>query len=124
MSEDPDRLWERLAPKYQKYKGLCPMTPEEAEAAYDAAPSMPLPSRTIREMVERITRDAEVADEVDEPPAWQDSVEHGELAAMHREKGEDDPDTDEIEAELRKQMLDGEDEDGVSGGAKPPGEGG
>jgi hypothetical protein len=119
MTEDPDRLWERLAPRYQKYKGLCPMTPEEAEAAYDAAPSAPLPARTIRDMVERITREPE-EDLEEEPTAWQDSVEHGELAAMYREKGDEDPDTDEIEAELRKQMLDGEDEDGVSGGGPPP----
>ena len=30
-------------------------TPEEAEAAYDTAPDMPLPASTIRQMVERIT---------------------------------------------------------------------
>ena len=115
MSEDPDRLWERLAPKYQRVKGLCPMTPDEAEAAYDAAPNTPLPSRTIRDMVERIT--GKSLDEVDdEPIAWQDAEEVGELCAMYREEGEPDPNTDEIEAELRKQMLDDEDEDGLSGG--------
>ena len=110
MSEDPDRLWERLAPKYQRVKGLCPMTPDEAEAAYDAAPNTPLSSRTIRDMVERIT--GKSLDEVDdEPMAWQGAEEVGELCAMYREEGLPDPNTDEIEAELRKQMLDDEDED-------------
>lgn len=113
MSEDPDRLWERLAPKYQRVKGLCPMTPDEAEAAYDAAPNTPLPIRTIRDMVERITGKS-LDEEDDEPMAWQDAGV-GELCAMYREEGEPDPNTDEIEAELRKQMLNDEDEDGLSG---------
>lgn len=117
MSEDPDRLWERLAPKYQNYRGLCPMTPDEAEAAYDAATNTPLSSRTIRKMVEKITGQPLDDDEAEGPMAWQDSKEVGELCAMYREEGEPDPNTDEVEAELRKQMLDDEDEDGLSGGA-------
>ena len=117
MSEDPDRLWDRLAPKYRKYKGLCPMTPEEAESAYDAAPDSPLPAGKIRSMIERITREPEV-----KPAAWQDSVEHAELC-FYREEGEKDPDTEQIEEELRKQMLDGEDEDGIPGEAEPPSHG-
>jgi transposase-like protein len=44
---DQIRLSERLRPF---------RTPEEAEAAYDAAPSMPLPEGMIRDMVDRITK--------------------------------------------------------------------
>lgn len=115
MSEDPDLLWERLAPKYQRVKGLCPMTPDEAEAAYDSAPNTPLPSRTVSDMVERITGKS-LGEGDDEPMAWQDAEEVGELCAMYRGEGEPDPNTDQVEAELRKQMLDDEDEDGLSGG--------
>ncbi len=52
---DESRLKELMA-KLARRNGLGPFrTPEEAEAAYDAAPDEPLPDHEIRAMVERIT---------------------------------------------------------------------
>lgn len=54
--ENPNELWNRLMPAYRKYKGYAPMTAEEADAAYDAAPAIPLSDEEIHSMIQRITQ--------------------------------------------------------------------
>ncbi len=40
--------------KLRKKKGFCPMTPEEADAAYDAAEPIPMSKEEIDRIVERV----------------------------------------------------------------------
>lgn len=40
MTSDADRFWNDIAPKYRALRGLCPMTPEEADAEFDNAPPL------------------------------------------------------------------------------------
>jgi len=127
MNSDADRLWNELAPKYRRYKGLCRMTPEEAESAYNDSPEEPISDEKIWSIVDSVTSDT--------IPNWQPPMEwtpdddmadiREDMAALYREQGEETPETTEAENTLREQLLndDTEDEDAVDGGTTPPTEG-
>ena len=128
MNSDADRFWGEIAPQYRKLKGLCPMTYEEADAAFDDAPEISMSDDEVQEIVDAVVRD-ETADGESGSAEWSPdsslrSVEE-DLLAVFREEGETDPDTDAKEEELRKRMLSDEasGEDGMDGGAAPSGEG-
>lgn len=129
MSSDADHFWNEIAPKYRKGRGLHRMTPEEADAAFDEAPVVPLSKDEIRKIVEGVTS-GELPEW--EPPEteWTDDGEYGEvneeLLAMYREQGDVEPSTDAAEQELRDKMLSDkqdESEDDVDGGAASSGDG-
>lgn len=127
MTSEADRFWNDIAPKYRVLRGLCPMTPEEADAEYANTPAIPLSESEIQAMVDAATSG--------QPPSWEpevkewtpdsdvESVEE-EMLALYREEGETDAETDVIEEELRKRMLSdepAEEQDGLDGPATPPG---
>lgn len=51
MSHDAEQRAEEMIHKLRKLKGFCPMTPEEADAEFDAAPAIPLTQDEIRNIV-------------------------------------------------------------------------
>lgn len=55
MNSDADKTWERAIGKLRRKKGYGPLTPEEAEAAYEAAPAVPLSAARISEIVKFAT---------------------------------------------------------------------
>lgn len=55
MKSDADNTWDRAIANLRKKKGYGPLTPEEAEAAYEAAPSVPLSAARISEIVKFAT---------------------------------------------------------------------
>lgn len=129
MSSDADRLWDEIAPKYRKQKGFCPMTPDEAEAAFDEAPAIPLSKDYIQSVVDSVT--AGETPSWDPPDAgWKADAEteqvEEDMLAMYREEGEASAETDVAEQELRERLLNDEaddDEDGLAGGTAAPGGG-
>jgi hypothetical protein len=52
MNSDADKTWDRAIGKLRRKKGYSLLTPEEAEAAYKSAPSIPLSAARIKEIVE------------------------------------------------------------------------
>lgn len=50
-----DLWWEEMAYLYRKAHGLLPMTPEQAEAAFIAAPEIPMSAEEIERIVNDIT---------------------------------------------------------------------
>lgn len=55
MNSDADKAWDRAIGKLRRKKGFTPLTPEEAEAAYEAAPTVPLSAARIGEIVKFAT---------------------------------------------------------------------
>ena len=55
MNSDADKTWDRAIGKLRRKKGYSPLTPEEAKAAYEAAPSVPLSAARINEIVKAAT---------------------------------------------------------------------
>ena len=130
MTSDADRFWNDIAPKYRALRGLCPMTPEEADAEFDNAPPVPLSESEIKAMVDAAISGAAPswqADAGEWSPDMDTSLVEEEMLAMYREEGETDEETDATEEELRKRMLSddaADEQDGLDGPATPPGQGG
>jgi hypothetical protein len=55
MNSDADKIWDRAIGKLRRKKGFSPLTPEEAKAAYEAAPAVPLSAARIDEIVKAAT---------------------------------------------------------------------
>lgn len=131
MSRDAEKRAEEMIHKLRKLKGFCPLTPEEADAAYDAAPADPISDSDIQSLVEFVTSGGKAGWEPKPDLGWTNNIDlsdvEDEALQLHRnkEEGEDDDDTS-AEDELRDELLsddDSEDEDGMDGGAEPPPEG-
>jgi O-acetyl-ADP-ribose deacetylase (regulator of RNase III) len=54
MSRDAEKRADEMINKLRKLKGLCPMSPEDADAAFDAAPSIPLTRNKIRSIINSV----------------------------------------------------------------------
>lgn len=54
MSRDAEKRADEMTHKLRKLKGLCPMSPEEADAAFDAAPSVPIPPVKVRSIIDSV----------------------------------------------------------------------
>jgi hypothetical protein len=116
MSSEADRFWDEIAGKLRKKKGFCPLTPKEAEAAYNAAPDVPLPGDRIASIVRAATT-GETEREAPEPAAeWEEDDQVSEVAGqahqLCRNKG-DNSDTDQEEKDLEDELLndDGEEDE-------------
>jgi HTH-type transcriptional regulator/antitoxin HigA len=55
MNLDADKAWERAIGKLRRKKGFSPLRTEEAEAAYDVAPAVPISAARISEIVKFVT---------------------------------------------------------------------
>jgi hypothetical protein len=126
MSHDAEKRAEGMIHKLRKLKGFCPMTLEEADAAYDAAPAIPISEDDIESMIEFATSGGRASWEPRPDLGWADDMNTSEVEddalQIHRNKGEDGGDTTE-EDRLREEMLsddEGQDKDGVDGGEEPP----
>jgi hypothetical protein len=110
MKSDDDKMWERVAGELRRKKGLCPPTPDEAEAQFDAAPAVPLTRDEIRLIIDavlsgKVSPPEPVPDEDCEPdPAI---AEIGEQAlALFRNEGEADPEIEKAQQDLENELLD------------------
>lgn len=111
MSSEADKLWEALARKLRKKQGFCPLTPEEASAAYRDAPEEEISEERIQEIVESATSREEERwtpdQDGDEIP---DAAAEGRFQ-IHRNEGEKTPETDKKEEDLKRKMLSDDDPD-------------
>lgn len=109
MSSDADRLWENLAGKLRKKQGFCPLTPEEAAAAYRDAPEEEISEERVQEIVESATSRSEEGWTPDQDKEWDGDEVPDEAAEgryqIHRNEGEKTPDTDKKEDDLKRKML-------------------
>ncbi|NLY01235.1 MAG: hypothetical protein GXY83_34525 [Rhodopirellula sp.] len=129
MSHDAEKRAGETLHKLRKLKGFCPMTPEEADAAYDAAPADPICDDEVESLIDFVTSGGKASWEPKPDLGWTEdedlsNVDEGALQ-LHRNKGEDEGDSTE-EDKLREEMLaddEEKDEDGVDGGEEPPADG-
>lgn len=132
---DDKKFWHEHAAKLREVARLRPLTPEEAEEEAKAAPSVPLSNDELQRLLaaaalcEPDTPCETESEDEDAGFGWledvdTDSVEEAVLQ-LNRNKGEDDAETAITEEELRRRMLDDEeDESGMEGDAGPPRPGG
>jgi hypothetical protein len=113
MSSEADKLWENLAPKVRKKQGFCPLTPEEATAAYRDAPEVKISEERIKEIVDSATSRGEGEWVPGQDGEWDgdevpDEAAQG-LYQIHRNEGEKTPETDKKEDDLKRKMLSDDD---------------
>ena len=129
MSHDAEKRADKVLHKLRKLKGFCPMTPVEADAAYDSAPADAISDDEIDSLIDFVTSGGEASWEPKPDLGWTDEENISEVEddalQLHRNKDEDDGDTTE-EDKLREELLsddEEEDEDGVDGGEEPSADG-
>lgn len=114
MTSEADKFWDEIAPKYRKLKGFCPMTPDEADIAFDSAPAEPMSPDEIDRIIDAVVTGQTLKWEP-ESTEWSPDVDlelvEEDMLAVYREEGEADPETDAIEDEMRKKMLEDESPD-------------
>ena len=113
-----DKFWDEVSERVRKARGLRPLSPEEAKKAYKEAPEAPLPAGEIEAIVSGVTsgRPERREKEPDAASVYLEAMEEVEddVCVFNRNRGEDDPETDELLDELRRKALsddDGEEEE-------------
>jgi hypothetical protein len=114
MSTDADKVWDLVANKLRKKKGLCPPTPEEAAEAFKNTKAIPLTDEEMAAIVEKMVSE-ESPIQTTEPSTLQNRKPlnqeiNAECAAMFRNEGEGDEETERLEAELEQELLNDETE--------------
>jgi hypothetical protein len=113
MSADADRVWDLLAGKLRKQKGLCPPTPEEAERAYRKAPSVPLSRERMDEILKAAISGELPEKEPDDVVFNDDHVDkevEADALALCRNEG-DEPAAEQREKDLEDKLLSDDDAD-------------
>ena len=106
---DAENFWNRYSGKLRRFKGLCPLTPEEAEQALKKIPHRDASDEEIDSIIEAISRD-EVPESDNQPQVdWSPESDYAEIdseAVLFRNEGEDSTETDALEDELIEELLD------------------
>ena len=109
MTADADPLRKDLE-RLRKLKGLCPLTPEEAEAEFAAAPEEPITPDEVEDLIRRVKSGELDAAEPFPDGQWLDEVEYEDVEEdvlqLNRNAGEEDEATDQLLEELRRKALD------------------
>jgi hypothetical protein len=122
MNSDPDKYWKSIVGKLRRAQGMSPPTPEEAEAAFDAAPDMPFTPEEVQRMTEAAKSGGPIefgAEELWDESAYKNLPE--ESLQVFRNEGDTDDDADRRERELEDKLLNEDDsEDGMEEDSEPP----
>lgn len=111
---DAEKYWNDRLQKLRRFKGLCPLTPSEAEEALSKMRSRPASDAEIDAIVDAISRGV-MPESSDEPPPadWSAEYDHEAIeseAVLFRNEGEGADEPDASENELLEELL-GDDED-------------
>lgn len=113
MTHDEKQLQELIG-KLRKLKGLCPMSDEEADVAFDAAPEDSMSEDEIQAVTEAVVSGELASWEPLPDLDWTDTMDlhtvEQDALQLFRNKGEDDPLTNDAEEKLRREMLSDDDE--------------
>lgn len=129
MSTEPDPLKKDLE-RLRRMKGLCPLTPEEADAALAATPDTPLPEDEIERLLLSAASGGACLEEPVPEQEWDPDREleeiDEEVLQLNRNAGDEDAEVDQrVDEHFRKAVGDdGEEDDERGDGQAPPGAGG
>jgi len=108
MSTDADKYWESFANKLRKHKGLRPLTPHEADDALRRIHKRPASDEEVQRILDAAFRDEIIEAELERETGWTPTFDFGaidtEALALFRGQG-DDSDAEDVEEELRRELL-------------------
>jgi len=109
MSSDADKVFDLVADKLRKKKGLCPPTPEEAAEAFKKAKAIPVTEEEHQAIVDAMLSETVPVPETEGPEPWQsaplDQEIDAECQAICRNPGEGDEETERLEAKIEEELL-------------------
>ncbi len=106
---DAEQFWNQYAEKLRRFKGLCPLTPEEAEQALKKIPHRNASDEEIDAIVEAITRGELPKSDYELPVDWSPECDYAGIdseAVLFRNEGEGSSEPDGLEDELVEELLD------------------
>lgn len=114
MSINPDKHADEALRKLRTLKGYSPLTPDEADAEFDAAPADSISQDEINSIVESIVSGEMASWEPVPDLGWTDEFDLDEVESdslvLHRNEGEGDDEANAAEDSLREELLeDGDD---------------
>ena len=120
MSTDADKFWNGFARDLRAYKGLRPLTPKEAEEALRKTPKRAADKDEIEAILKAVSCGEPIEAEPEPQTSWEPTFDFNamteEALALYRGEG-DDSDAEDVEEELRQELLNDdepdEDDDGV-----------
>jgi hypothetical protein len=120
MSTDPDKFWDSFAEDLREFKGLRPLTLKEAEEALRKIPKRAADKHEIEAIINAVSRGEIIEAEPERETSWEPAFDFNamteEALALYRGQG-DDSDAEDVEEELRQELLNDdepkEDDDGV-----------
>jgi DNA-directed RNA polymerase specialized sigma24 family protein len=90
MNSEADRFWDEIAGQLRKKKGFCPLSPEEAAAAFHAALPVPLPEDRIDSFVKAATSGDTQTEDPESEAAWSEAKQvAGRSPQLCHNQGED-----------------------------------
>ncbi len=109
MSSGADKVFDLVASKLRKKKGLCPPTPEEAADAFKKAKAIPLTKEEHDAIVEAMLSEESRASVLEraEPlrSAPVDQEIDAESHSMCRKPGDSDQETDRLESQMEQELF-------------------
>ena len=115
MSSDADKVFDLVANKLRKKKGLCPPTPEEAAQAFKKAKPLPVTDEERASIVDAMLSEETPlrVREQEEPWAGKplDQEIEADCLAICRNPGEGDEETDRLEAKIEQELLEEDDDE-------------
>ena len=115
MSSDADKVFDLVASKLRKKKGLCPPTPEEAAEAFKKTEAIPVTDDEHEAIVNAMlsTKMSAPAAQRSEllPSKPVDQEIDAEARAIFRHPGERDEETERLEATMDEELLEGDNDE-------------
>ncbi len=105
---EAEQFWQEHAKKLRRLKGLCPLTPKEAEEALKKVPYRKPSDAEIDSIVEAVTRGELPEPEESKQVDWSPDCDYAQIdhdAALCRNEGDQNPQTDGLEDELLEELL-------------------
>ncbi len=115
MSSDADKVFDLVANKLRKKKGLCPPTPEEAAEAFKKTNAIPLTEEEHESIVDAMLSEQAPVRDAERPEPWHsmplDQEIDADCHAICRNPGEGDEETERLEAKIDQELLEEADDE-------------
>jgi hypothetical protein len=114
MSSDADKVFDLVANKLRRQKGLCPPTPDEAAEAFRKAKAIPLTPEEHDAIVNAMLSEQTPLRDSEKAELWRgaplDQEIDAECQAIYRNPGADDEETRQLEAKIDQELLEDDDD--------------
>lgn len=115
MSSDADKVFDLVANKLRKKKGLCPPTPEEAAEAFKKTKAIPVTEEEQASIVDAMLSEETPLHARESAEPWASELLDQEIEAdclaICRNPGEGDKETERLEAKIEQELLEEDDDE-------------